>query len=101
MPQKSYSEFRQQALMSQRLADSKPDYVDLAGSDPKTSLKIQRLKVMQRHGFVEEDELSFILALLNGDRMAFFATSERVNEITKLGLQMPKASREVDYDAET
>ena len=36
----------------------------------------------------------FVKDLLNEQRKAKFATSERVNEITKMGLQMPKAEDE-------
>jgi len=36
----------------------------------------------------------FIKDLLNEQRKATFATSEKVNEITKMGLQMPKAEDE-------
>lgn len=89
MSQSKY-EFWKEASLSQKLADKYPDYVQLAGSDSKISIKIQRLKVLAKHGLVSMDNLSLILDLLNGDRMALFATSEKVNEITKMGLQMPK-----------
>lgn len=98
---KSKSDFRQEAMMSQRLAKDHPDYSELAGSDSKTSKKIQRLKVFVRHGFIKEEEVKILLDLLNGDRMALFATSERTNEITKMGLQMPKGPSEVDFNEDT
>jgi len=98
MPEKSIHDFRTQALLAQRLAHEKRDYEDLAGSDPATSKKIQRMKVYLRRGYVTEEEASFFLEIWNGDRMALFATSEKVNEITKLGLQMPKGANVVDYD---
>lgn len=98
MPKISDFEFRQGAAMSQQLADKDPDYVELAGADPRISRKIQRLKVWIRHGFFDEEDtdIKLLLDLLNGDRKAIFATSEKVNEITKMGLQMPKRTKEVN-----
>ena len=42
-----------------------------------------------------------MLGLLNVLRLSHFATSEKVNEITKMGLQMPKAEDIIsDFDEE-
>jgi len=94
---KSKEWFRQGASLSQQLAEDKKDYVDLAGSDPKTSQKIQNIKVLGRHGMIdlENNQWKLIMDLLNGKRMALFATSPHTNEITKMGLQMPKAKDEI------
>lgn len=94
-------EFFKSATMGQQLAHLKRDYAELAGADAKTSRKIQRIKVLGRNGLLnlEDPTIKLILDFLNGDRMAFFATSERTNEITKLGLQMPKGPNVVDASA--
>lgn len=97
---RSNFEFRQQASLSQKLAFRKPDYVDIAGSDPQTSLAIQTLKDLIQLKLIDKNNPLVIIALtlLNGQRMALFATSEKVNEITKMGLQMPR--RESEYDGD-
>lgn len=96
MPNRSKDEFAQDASMASQLADKKPDYVDLAGADPKISRKIQRMKVWIRNKLVTQEEAALLLEMWDGDRMAAFATSERTNEITKMGLQMPKKVAELD-----
>ena len=97
-PSKSDYEFRQESTMSQQLADIIGDYVDLAGSDPKTSRKIQRLKNCVKLGLIDKKSAEPILLFLNGDRMASFATSEKLSDITKLGLQMPKSPKMYGLD---
>lgn len=88
-------EFRQQASLSQRVGDQIPDIQELAGSDPKTSQKIQRIKTLGRHGIIdlEEPKWKLILDLLNGDRLALFATSDKTNEISKMGFMLPAKER--------
>lgn len=94
MPQSNSDyEFRQQSTMSQQLADMNRDYVDLAGSDTKISRKIQRLKNCVRLGMIDPQFAETMLLFLNGDRMAIFATSEKLSDITKLGLQMPQSPK--------
>lgn len=98
MPKISDFEFRQGAAMSQQLAELDSDYVELAGADPTISRKIQRIKIWIKHGFLDgkDKDVELLLDMLNGDRKAIFATSEKVNEITKMGLQMPKKMKEVN-----
>jgi len=93
---RSKYEFYQQSSLSQKLAHKDKDYIELAGADPETSLAIQNLKVMGEFGLIDLEQPAFqlILAFLNGRRKALFATSEKVNEITKMGMQMPKAEDE-------
>lgn len=90
---KSKYQFYQEASLSQKLADHDPDFVELAGADPKTSLKIQALKDLIKLNLLDANDplIEMMLVLLNGRRKALFATSERVNEISKMGMMMPKA----------
>lgn len=99
MPQsRGKYEFYQEASLSQKLAhkvlyNNKQIYPRLAGADPETSLKIGRLIVLRKNGFLDaipEPTFNLIMDLLNMERMARFATSEKVNEISKMGMQMPK-----------
>lgn len=90
-------EFFKQASLSQQLAykiefNGEKIYPYLAGADPQTSLKIGNLKVLAKHGLLKipKAKLDLIMDLLNMRRMALFATSEKVNEISKMGMQDPK-----------
>jgi len=90
---KNYSEFRNQASLSQQLADKDPIYMKLAGSNPELSKSIGVLLVLCEMKILNEHDPNVILLLnlLDVQRKAEFATSEKTNEITKMGLQMPKS----------
>jgi len=92
MPKKqSDFEFRQQASLSQRIGYNIPDFQKLAGADPKTSMKIQNLIILGRHKKIDltNPKWALMLDLLNGRRMALFATSDKTNEISKMGFMLP------------
>ena len=93
---RSKYEFYKEASLSQQLAHRHKEYGQYAGSDQKTSLMIARLNILSEFGMIdlEKPPYNLIKALLNEKRKALFATSEKVNEITKMGLQMPKAEDE-------
>ena len=93
---KSKYQFYQEASLSQKLAHRDPIYKKLAGSDPATSESIGFFEVLGAHGYIDLNDPNWklILDLLDMTRKAKFATSEKVNEITKMGLQMPKAEDE-------
>jgi len=94
MPQnRSKYEFWKESSLSQKLAYKIPIYQKLAGSDPETSMSIGFFAVLGEAGLIdlEEPGMELMMDLLNVKRQALFATSEKVNEITKMGLQMPKA----------
>lgn len=96
MPQsKSKYQFYQEASLSQKLAHRDPIYKKLAGSDPELSNSIGVLLILIKNKVIEETPtVKLLLEILNVQRKARFATSEKVNEITKMGLQMPKAEDE-------
>jgi hypothetical protein len=93
MSGRSKYEFWKEASLSQKLADKDPIYQQLAGSDPEISEAIGILLVLCELGVMDKKDpnVKMILAILDVKRKARFATSERTNEITKMGLQMPKA----------
>ena len=95
---KSKYQFWQEASLSQKLADKYKEYVDYAGSDPRVSLKLARLRILGQHGLIDmkDPEIKLMWDLLNEDRKALFATSENVNEISKMGFQMPSSEDEYD-----
>lgn len=97
MPQsRTKYQFYQESSLSQKLAHKMPEYSQYAGTDPKTSIALSRLKIFADHKIIDPTNpaIKLVIDLLNEKRKAIFATSERVNEITKMGLQMPKAEDE-------
>jgi hypothetical protein len=97
MPQsRSKYQFYQEASLSQKLAHKDNIYSKLAGSDTQLSDSIGTLLVLAEFGMIDKDDpnIQLILAMLDVLRKSKFATSEKVNEITKMGLQMPKAEDE-------
>ncbi len=93
---RSKYEFYQESSLSQKLAHRQPEYSDYAGSDPAISLTLAVLNTLHKHKMIDlkKGGWPFLKDLLNEQRKATFATSERVNEITKMGMQMPKAEDE-------
>ena len=90
---RSKYEFYKEASLSQQLAHRHPEYSEYAGADQRISLTLALFNILAKHGKIdlEEPGWKFVKDLLNEQRKAIFATSEKVNEITKMGLQMPKA----------
>jgi hypothetical protein len=90
---RSKYEFIQEASLSQQLASKNPNYCDYAGSDRRISDILAVLNTLDAFGMIDlkERNWQFVKALLNEQRKSAFATSDKVNEITKMGLQMPKA----------
>lgn len=97
---RSNFEFRQQASLSQQLAANDEIYQKLAGSDPETSMSIGFFLKLGELGYIDLKEPSMVLmmGLLDVKRKALFATSEKTNEISKMGMQMPRS--EAVYDGE-
>ena len=97
MPQsRSKYEFYKEASLSQQLAHKHPEYKEYAGADPKISITLATLNILDQHKIIDlkDPTWKLIKDLLNEQRKALFATSEKVNEITKMGLQMPKSEDE-------
>lgn len=89
---KSKEQFIQEASLSQKVAAYYPEYSDYAGSDPQISESIAILNFCAYFDLFDEEDQGFQMmkGLLNEIRKARFATSDRVNEITKLGFHLPK-----------
>jgi len=97
MPQsRSKYQFQQEASLSQKLAYKDNIYSKLAGSDTELSDSIGVLLILADFGAIDKNDpnTKLMLAILDVLRKSRFATSEKVNEITKMGLQMPKAEDE-------
>ena len=98
---RSKYEFWKEASLSQKLAHKIPIYQKLAGSDVQISDSIAVLSYINDPENFKKSPTEFMLGLLNVLRLSHFATSEKVNEITKMGLQMPKAEDIIsDFDEE-
>ena len=96
--------FRQGANLGQQLGDQiklgkTQVYPQLAGSEPETSNAIGVFLVLGELGYInlESKEMKLVMSLLNIRRQALFATSEKTNEITKMGMQLPR-SDDVYFD---
>lgn len=99
MPQsRSKDEFIQQASLSQQLAHKHSEFSLYAGCDPETSQALANLTVFAKFGIInpEDQGIKLVMAILDEKRKALFATSEKVNEITKMGLMMPKSTDEYE-----
>ena len=100
---RSKYEFWKEASLSQKLSAKIPIFQKLSGTDAQTSESIGFLLTLGELGYINLDDPSFVLimGLLDVKRKALFATSERTNEITKMGLFMPKAEEIIsDFDEE-
>ena len=92
-----------EASLSQKLAHKLPIFQKLAGSDPETSMAIGFFEILGQHKLIELEDpnMKLLMDLLNVKRQALFATSERNNEITKMGMMMPKHEDIIsDFDEE-
>lgn len=89
--------------MAQRVAHKNPQFVDYAGADPKASMKIMFFQTLHKHKKIDltKGDMPLFMDLLKGRRDVLFATSERTNEITKMGFMLPKSTTEVDFNADT
>ena len=90
----------QQASLSQKVAFKDKIFQKLAGSDRELSNSIGILLILCEKGILNEKEpgTKLMLALLDVQRKARFATSEKTNEITKLGFMLPKKDDEEDWE---
>lgn len=102
---RSNYQFFQEASLSQKLSDKDPVFRELSGTDPDTANAIGFFITLGQHDIIEMDKeklkdgifvfkdpmISLIVDLLRMGLKASFATSDKTNEITKMGLRMPKA----------
>jgi len=96
MPKRSSdTEFRQQASLSQKVSFDIPILRKLSGSDQELSDSIGVLWYLGEKGLMDKKDTEFILGLLDVLRLSHFATSERTNEITKMGFMLP--AKEMSY----
>ena len=95
MPKRSSDEFRQQASLSQKVSYDIPLIRKLAGSDVQISDSIAVLSYINDPENFKKSPTEFMLGLLDVLRLSHFATSEKVNEISKLGFMLP--NRDATY----
>lgn len=90
MPKRSSdSEFRQQASLSQKVSFDIPLIQKLAGSDVQISDSIAVLSYINDPENFKKPPIKFMLGLLDVLRLSRFATSEKTNEISKMGFMLP------------
>lgn len=98
LPTRSDYEIRQEGYMSQHLADRDSIFVKLAGTDQALSDSIGVLLVLGEKGLLDlkDPSIDLMIALLDVLRKSHFATSPTNTNVTTLGLQMPKRTKEVN-----
>ena len=95
MSSQSKYEFWKEASLSQKLSDKIPILQKLSGTDIEISDAIAVLTYINDPENLKKSGIEFMLGLLDVLRLSHFATSERNNEITKMGLMMPKSEDEI------
>jgi len=93
-------EFAEQASLSQQLSSRYPEFKIYAGVDPGTAKRLSFFNVMIKHGKIDGNDpnIRLLMDLMIERNRAAFATSERTNEITKMGLLMPKTIDVVEIE---
>lgn len=92
---RSKYEFWKEASLSQKLSNKIPILAKLSGTDKEISDSIAVLTFLNEPENFKKPGIEFMLGLLDVLRLSHFATSERNNEITKMGLMLPKAEDEI------
>ena len=89
----------QQASLSQKVGFNDQIFQRLAGSDQELSDSIGIILVLCEKKIMDGNDpnIQLMLALLDVQRKARFATSEKTNEITKLGFMLPKRDEDEDW----
>ena len=90
----------QQASLSQKVSFKSPILQKLSGSDKELSDSIGVLWYLGETGVMDKKNTEFILGLLDVLRLSHFATSEKTNEISKLGFMIPKQDDDEDWKEE-
>lgn len=93
---KSKYEFWQQASLSQKVSNEIPILQKLSGSDREISDTIGIISYFTDKGMIDKESSEFILGLLDILRLSHFATSDKINEISKMGFMLPKGPSDVD-----
>ena len=96
MSQRKYYTY-QQASLSQKASYKNPILKKLSGTDQELSDSIAVIWYLGEKKMVDKKDTEFILGLLDVLRLSHFATSEKLNEISKLGFLMPKQDEEEDW----
>jgi len=90
---RSKYEFREQASLSQQASDKEARLKKYVGADRAISDKLADIDTLVEMGYMSEKDprIKYMKRQLDNRRLARLATSERLNEITKLGFMLPKA----------
>jgi hypothetical protein len=86
----------QQASLSQKVSHNLKILRKLSGTDREISDSIAVITYLVESGAMDEGDAKFVLGLLDVLRLSHLATSEKINEITKLGFMLPRADVVID-----
>ena len=89
----SKDNFREQASLSQQASDKEARLKKYVGADRGISDKLADIDTLVEEGFISANDprIKYMKRQLDNRRLARLATSEKLNEITKLGFLLPKA----------
>jgi len=90
---RSKDNFREQASLSQQASDKEARLKKYVGADQAISDKLADIDTLVEEGLIAEKDprIKYMKRQLDNRRLARLATSELLNEITKLGFMLPKA----------
>lgn len=89
----------QEASLSQKASYRNVKLRKYVGTDPDISKKLAKLNVLMAFGIINKKDplITLAYAILDEQRIAEMVTSERFNEISKLGFLLPKDVEEEDW----
>lgn len=87
----------QQASLSQKVSYATPLLRRLAGTDREISDSIAIISHLGDSGLMHKEDAEFAIGFLDVLRLSALATSEKINEITKLGFMFPKKDEDEDW----
>ena len=90
---RSKENFREQASLSQQASDKEARLKKYVGADRGISDKLADIDTLIEEGLISKNDprIKYMGKQLDNRRLARLATSERLNEITKLGFLLPKS----------
>jgi hypothetical protein len=86
-------DFFEKISLAQKISDKDPHIKKYAGSDVELAKQIATLEVFRDYAILPLEESQFIIDLLVEQNKATFASSEKTDIFTKLGLLFPKKEK--------
>lgn len=92
------ADFFEKVNLAQKIAFEKKEMELYAGSDVEIARILGLLTALEKEGFVEEGEFKLIKTILQEQNKATFASSEKTDIYTKLGLMKPQKEASINLE---